>query len=144
MDRTEDAAKSFEGGVRKFPNDAFFLLKYALFLLNAPGERDAQAEARIKDLLRRSNELDGTDPETHYQLGNLALKENNYDEALRELRTSARLDPEVAKVHLLLARVYRRLGREEEAAKETQLQRKLKEKEEQNVDATAAIGTRHP
>lgn len=144
MDRTEDAAKSFEEGVRKFPNDAFFLLKYALFLLNAPGERDAQAEARIKDLLRRSNELDGTDPETHYQLGNLALKENNYDEALRELRTSARLDPEVAKVHLLLARVYRRLGREEEAAKETQLQRKLKEKEEQNVDATAAIGTRHP
>jgi tetratricopeptide (TPR) repeat protein len=144
MDRTEDAAKSFEEGVRKFPDDAFFLLKYALFLLNGPGERDAQAEAKIKDLLRRSNELDGTDPETHYQLGNLAMKENNYEEALRELQTSARLDPEVAKVHLLLARVYRRAGREEEAAKETQLHRKLKEKEEQNVDATAAIGTRHP
>jgi tetratricopeptide (TPR) repeat protein len=144
MDRTEDAAKSFEEGVRKFPNDAFFLLKYALFLLNAPGERDAQAEAKIKELLRRSNELDGTDPETHFQLGNLAMKENNYEEALRELQTSAKLDPEVAKVHLLLARVYRRIGREEEAAKETQLQRKLKEKEEQNVDATAAIGTRHP
>jgi tetratricopeptide (TPR) repeat protein len=144
MDRTEDAAKSFEEGVRKFPNDAFFLLKYALFLLNAPGERDAQAEAKIKDLLRRSNELDGTDAETHYQLGNLALKENNYDEALRELQMSTRLDPEVAKVHLLLARVYRRAGHEEEAVKETQLHRKLKEKEEQNVDATAAIGTRHP
>lgn len=144
MDRSEDAAKSFEEGVRKFPQDAFFLQKYALFLLNAPGERDAQAEAKIKDLLRRSNELDGTDPETHYQLGNLAMKENKYDEALQELQTSAKLDPEVAKVHLLLARVYRRTGREEEAAKETQIHRKLKEKEEQNVDATAAIGTRHP
>jgi tetratricopeptide (TPR) repeat protein len=144
MDRTDDAAKSFEEGVRKFPDDAFFLLKYALFLLNAPGERDAQAEAKIKELLRRSNALDGTDPETHYQLGNLAMRENNYEEALRELQTSAKLDPEVAKVHLLLARVYRRIGREEEAAKETQLQRKLKEKEEQNADATAAIGTRHP
>lgn len=144
MDRSEDAAKSFEEGVRKFPQDAFFLLKYALFLLNAPGERDAQAEAKIKDLLRRSNELDGTDPETHYQLGNLAMKENNYEEALHELQTSAKLDPEVAKVHLLLARVYRRAGHEEEAAKETQLHHKLKEKEEQTVDATAAIGTRHP
>ena len=144
MDRNDDAAKSFEEGVRKFPQDAFFLMKYALFLLNAPGERDAAADARIKEFLKKSEELDASNSETHYQLGNLAIQENKYDEALSELQTAAKLDPDVAKVHLLLARVFRRTGHEDEAMKETQLHRKLKEKEDQNVDATAAIGTRHP
>jgi tetratricopeptide (TPR) repeat protein len=144
MDRTDEAAKSFEEGARKFPHDGFFLLKYALFLLNAPGERDAAADAQIKSLLKRSEELDGSDAETHFQLGNLAMKENKYDEALNELQTAAKLDPEIAKVHLVLARLYRRAGREEDAQKETELHRKLKAQEEQNSDVNAAIGTRHP
>lgn len=144
MDRNDDATKSFEQGARDFPNDAFFLLKYALFLLNSPGERDAQAKTRIRNLLKKSEELDAANSETHYQLGNLAIQESKYDEALNELQTAAKLDPEVAKVHLLLARVYRRTGHEKEAEKETELQHELKAKEEQGVDATAAIGTRHP
>ena len=143
-DRTDEAAKSFEEGARKFPNNSFFLLKYALFLLNEPGERDATQTARIKDLLKRSQELDASDAETHFQLGNLAMKENKYEEALIELQTAAKLDPEIAKVHLVLARVYRRTGREGDAEKETQLHGKLKEKEEQSTDPSAAIGTRHP
>jgi len=144
MDRMDDATKSFEEGLRKFPNDSFFLLKYALFLLNAPGERDAQEDAHIRQLLKKSEDLDNSNAETHYQLGSLALRANKYDEAMRELQTSSSLDPGVSKVHLLLARVYRRTGREAEAEKETELHRELKAKEEQNVDATAAIGTRHP
>jgi len=144
MDRNDEAAKSFEEGVRKFPNNGFFLLKYALFLLNAPGERDAEAQARIKTLLKKSEELDDSNAETHFQLGNLAMKENKFEEALGELQTAARLDPELAKIHLVLARVYRRAGREADAEKETELHRKLKAEEEQSTDATAAIGTRHP
>ena len=145
MDRNEEAGKAFAEGVRRFPNDAFFLLKYALFLLNAPGERDAQADAQIKALLKKSEALDDSDFETHFQLGNLAMKENKYDEALMELRAATKLDPEVAKVHLALGRVYRRMGREQEADNETQLHRKLKAQEDQGADAPqAAIGTRHP
>jgi len=144
MDRSEDAAKSFEEGARKFSRDAFFLLKYSLFLLYAPGERDAEQEAKIKALLKRSEELDGSMAETHFQLGNLAMKENKYDEALKELQIAAKLDPELSKAHLALARVYRRAGRTEEAEKETELHRKLKASEEQNADGSAAIGTRHP
>jgi tetratricopeptide (TPR) repeat protein len=144
MDRSEEAAKSFEEGARKFPRDAFFLLKYSLFLLYAPGERDAEQEAKIKALLKRSAELDGSMAETHYQLGNLAMKENKYDEALNELQIAAKLDPELSKAHLALARVYRRAGRAAEAEKETELHRKLKASEEQNADGNAAIGTRHP
>jgi len=144
MDRNDEAAKAFAEGARRFPNNAFFLLKYALFLLNAPGERDAQAEAQIKALLKKSEALDGSDFETHFQLGNLAMKENKYDEALLELQTATKLDPEVAKVHLALGRAYRRMGREQEADNESLLHRKLKAQEDQSADAQAAIGTRHP
>ena len=144
MDRTDEAAKSFEEGARKFPRDAFFQLKYALFLLNAAGERNAEQNARIKALLNRSAELDPSDAETHFQLGNLAMKDDKYDEAQRELQIAAKLDPELSKVHLALARVYRRAGRVEEAEKESQLHRKLKASEEPNADANAAVGTRHP
>jgi Flp pilus assembly protein TadD len=119
-------------------------LKYALFLLNSPGERDAVQEAKIKSLLSRSEELDGSMAETHFQLGNLAMRENQYDKALAELQIAAKLDPELSKTHLALARVYRRAGRTEEAEKESELHRKLKASEEPNADSNAAIGTRHP
>jgi len=144
MGRSDEAAKVFEEGVRKFPRDGFVLLKYALFLLNAPGERDAEQVTRIKNLLKKSEELDASMAETHFQLGNLAMQENKYDEALKELQIAARLEPDLSKAHLALARVYRRAGRTEEAEKETALHRKLKASEEQNADVNAAIGTRHP
>ncbi len=144
MDRMEDATKSFEEGARKFPNDAFFQLKYALFLLNAPGERDAAQNERIKALLKKSVALDESSAEAHFQLGNLAMKANNYEEALKELQTAAKLDPELSKAHVVLARVYRRAGRPEEAERETQLYQKLKASEDQKADVNAAIGTRHP
>ena len=144
MDRSDEAAKWFEEGVRKFPRDGFVLLKYALFLLNAPGERDAEQVARIKKLLKKSEELDDSMAETHFQLGNLAMKENKYEEALNELQIAAKLEPDLSKAHLALARVYRRAGRTEEAEKETELHRKLKASEEQNADVNAAIGARHP
>jgi len=144
MDRSDDAARTFEEGARKFPRDGFFLLKYALFLLNAPGERDAAQVARVRNLLKKSEELDGSMAETHFQLGNLAMRENNYDEAVDELQTAAKLEPDLSKAHLALARVYRRAGRTEEAEKETGLHRKLKASEEQNADVNTAIGTRHP
>jgi Flp pilus assembly protein TadD len=88
--------------------------------------------------------LDNSNAETHFQLGNLAIKEGHLQEALNELQTAAKLDPELSKTHLVLARVYRRAGREADAEKETELHRKLKAEEEQSTEATAAIGTRHP
>jgi tetratricopeptide (TPR) repeat protein len=144
MDHTENATKSFEEGARKFPNDAFFQLKYALFLLNAPGERDAAQNERIKALLKKSVALDDSDAEAHFQLGNLAMKANNYEEAIKELQTAAKLDPELSKAHVVLARVYRRAGRPEDAERETELYQKLKASEDQNAGVNAAIGTRHP
>lgn len=139
-----EAARSFEAGVRQFPRDAFFLLKYAIFLLNSPEQRDAKKEARIKTLLKTSEELDDSIAETHYQLGSLAIEENKYDAALKELEIAAREDPELPKAPYALARVYRRIGREEDAARETEIFSKLKAKEGETAAPNAAMATRHP
>ncbi len=142
--RYAEAAKLFEEGAHKFPRDAFFLLKYALFLLNRPEELDKEKMAEIKALLKKSEELDGSIAETHFQLGLIATREDDYDEALKELGMAARDNPELSKVHYTLARAYQKLGRKEDAARETDLYRKLKEKEDQNLTPDAAMGTSHP
>jgi len=138
-----EAAKIFAEGVRQFPKDAFLQMKYAIFLINSPEEKTPQREAQIKTLLQRSEELDDSMAETHFHLGNIAVRENKYEEALREFATASQLDSEMSKTHFALARVYRRLGREDEAAKETEIHKRLKAKEEQNSGANAGIGTRH-
>ncbi len=137
-----DAEKSFVEAARKFPNEALIQLKYAIFLMNSAEEKTPEREAQIKALLKRSEQLDSSNAETHFNLGNIALKENNYEEALREFAEASNLDPEMAKGHFALARVYRRLGKAEDAAKETELYTKLKAKEEQKSEA-AGISTHH-
>ena len=137
------AAAVFGDAAAKFPQDAFVQLKYAVFLINSPEEKTPQQEAQIKGLLRRAEYLDGSMAETHFDLGNIAVKEENYPEAVREFELAKKLDPEMAKVHFALAKVYRRLGKQKEAAEETEIHDQLKAREEEKSEASAGIGTRH-
>ena len=127
----------------KFPRDALIQLKYAIFLINSPEQKTSAKEAQIKAFLQRSEELDNSISETHFNLGNIAVKEENYDEAMRELLVAVELEPEMSKAHFALAKLYRRLGKQEEAAKETEIQKKMKEKEDQLSEPNAGKGTRH-
>ncbi len=137
------AATAFANAASKSPRDALIQLKYAIFLINSPEQTTPEKAAHIKALLRRSEELDNSIAETHFALGNIAFKEEKYEEAVREFTEAERLDPEMAKVHFALAKVYRRLGKQEEATKETEIHNKLKAKEDQKSEANAGIGTRH-
>jgi len=87
--------------------------------------------------------LDTSIPETHFDLGNIAVKEENYPEAMREFEQAEKLDPEMAKVHFALAKVYRRMGKPDEAAHETEIHDRLKAIEEEKSEANNGIGTRH-
>ena len=138
-----EAAKFFAEAARKFPDEALIQLKYAIFLTNLAEEKTPEREAQIKALLKRSEQLDNSIAETHFNLGNIAVREEKYQEALREFEAATRLDPDLSKVHFAMARVYRRLGREDAAVKETQIHNRLKAKEEQDSEADAAIGA-HP
>ena len=62
-----------------------------------------------------------------YQLGEIDLKEGRTTDALLEYRKAAKLDPRNPKTHFGLSKVYRKLGRVEEASQETKLFEELKE-----------------
>jgi cytochrome c-type biogenesis protein CcmH/NrfG len=123
---TKEAYKNFEAGLKKFSEDARFRTSYAAVLLKQADSGDTQAEVRAKQLLREALMLDPSLSDAHYQLGNLALKQDQIAEAEKHFEEVTKLDPNNAQGHFALARVYRRLARKEDAAREMKHYEELK------------------
>ncbi len=133
----EDAAATFEEGIRKFPSHGAHYQEYGLMLLKAGETGDDGAVKRAVGLLQKAVKLDASLPVAHYQLGRLALERDRAGEALPHLETAARLSPDQSRVHYLLARAYRRLGRGEEARSHLKTFRRMKEAEESRRESDA-------
>ena len=133
----EDAAATFEKGLRKFPDHGAHYQEYGLMLLKAGETGDDGALKRAVALLRKAVELDASLPVAHYQLGRLALERDRAGEALPHLETAARLNPDQSRVHYLLARAYRRLGRGEDARAHLKIFRRMKAAEESREEPGA-------
>jgi tetratricopeptide (TPR) repeat protein len=134
-----EAAAHYETGMNRFPKDTRFKLQFALMLQKAAESGDTASQARAEQLLRSALALDHTLPAAHYQLGDLALKRGHLLEAVEELKQAAQLDPTSAKACYALARAYRRLGRNEDAAREMELYQKLKADEPRLISAPAGM-----
>jgi len=130
---TLQAKNTLQSAIRRFPEKAPLELALAQLLLKESEAGQGNEEARAEQLLRSAAAHDDTLAEVYYQFGNLALLHNRAAEALAQLERAAKLDPESAKTHFALSRAYLRLGRKEEAARETELYEKLKEKEAQRA-----------
>jgi tetratricopeptide (TPR) repeat protein len=123
---TGEAEATLDKARRQFPTDARFPLEDGLILLKEADSGNIIARSRAEQMLRLALALDRSLPEAHYQLGNLTLKNGQPAQALRHLEAAARLNPDSAKVHFALARVYRRLNRSQDASREMGLFEKLK------------------
>lgn len=126
---TQQAKATLERAASSFPEKARFELELAELLVKEAETGDEGAGLRAEQLLNSAVALDGTLTEAHYQLGELALGRGQGQRALIHLERAAKLSPASAKVHFALSRAYRRLGKNEEAVKQTALYEKLKEKE---------------
>ena len=133
----EDAAATFEKGIRQFPAHGAHYQEYGLMLLKSGETGDDGALTRAVALLQKAVELDASLPVAHYQLGRLALERERAGEALPYLETAARLNPDQSRVHYLLARAYRRLGRGEEARSHLKTFRRMKAAEESREEPGA-------
>jgi tetratricopeptide (TPR) repeat protein len=121
-----EAEVQFQNLLKQYPRDAAVYESYGTSLLNSATDSAMLSHASV--LLRKAVELDNSRAEAHYQLGLLELKKNGVDvspeslrQALVQLQTAVRLGLDENKIHYALARVYRRLGRDEEAAREMHL-----------------------
>jgi tetratricopeptide (TPR) repeat protein len=126
----QDTISSFESGLKRFPQDARFCQEYGGYLLDPANAGDPQTEARAVVLLKKAITLDSLLAAPHIKLGNLALAKGQAREAVLHLEAAARLDPKNARVFYSLSRVYRRLGRTEDALKALKIHEKLKAQEE--------------
>ena len=131
----KDAENTFAAGTQRFPKDARFPLHYALVLLKQAETGDQAGQKHAEELLKSAVKLDPILLEAHYQLAELALKNGDNSDALREYETAAKLDPQSARPHFGLAKVYRRLGRAAEASHETELFQKLQQKKSKSAEA---------
>jgi tetratricopeptide (TPR) repeat protein len=71
------------------------------------------------------------DAEAHYLAGCLLERKQDYPSALAELLKAVAANPGQAAAHFHLARIYERLGRKEDAARERELHQKLTSEAEQ-------------
>jgi tetratricopeptide (TPR) repeat protein len=119
-----EAQAGFERLLKQSPRDAALYETYATLLLDSAP--DDAAETRAAALLKTAVELNPNRAEPHYRLGNLALKNGSTEDALQHLELAARLAPRESKIQFALARLYRRLGRSDEAASAMSQYEKLK------------------
>lgn len=126
---TNEAAATLEKARKRFPKDARLPLEHGLLLLREAESGNTVAETRAEQMLQLALALDRSLSEAHYQLGNLALKKGQWAEALRQLEIAAKVNPDSAKTHFALSRVFRRLNRNQDAAREMVLFEELKDKQ---------------
>jgi len=141
--KTDMARQAFEAGIKRFPNDAQYHLEYALFLLELGEAGNDVAKVEAEAQLKTSLKLDPSLSEADYQLGNLALTRGRSNEALPYLEAAEKLDPGKSKTHFALARVYRRLGRKQDSAREMALFQKFKNLEGERAAVPSPAGMRH-
>ena len=136
----ERAASAFEEAIRRYPRDAPVYQAYGTVLLE---DGSPQKKAKAADLLKHALTLDESAVEPRYQLANLELADGNLEQARSYLERAIQLDPNDRRLHFALSRVYRRLGREADANKETETYQKLKAAEQSGAKSDSGAGT-HP
>jgi tetratricopeptide (TPR) repeat protein len=134
----ERSATTFDRAIRQFPRDSQTYQDYGVLLLE-----DGSPETKIRgvELLKHVLELDDAAVEPRYQLANLELTDGNPKRALPYLESAVKLDPNDSRLHFALSRAYRRLNRDAEAGRETEIYQKLKAAEQARNESA---GGTHP
>lgn len=113
--------------VKTQPRNALAHFHYALSIWKGlPGASEPVDIAQVETLLRRAVALDPRLAKGFLQLGILLSDQQRYKEAIQELRTATRLQPDLTQAHYRLAQAYLRTGQKALAAKELEIFEQLK------------------
>jgi anaphase-promoting complex subunit 3 len=93
-------------------------------------DMDSNELAEAASLAKRATEIAPNDADARHMMGRVLLATEQFQESARELEIAKQLAPDSATIRSHLALAYRRLGRTEEAKRETAAFLSLKEKEE--------------
>ncbi|MGE0883807.1 MAG: tetratricopeptide repeat protein [Blastocatellales bacterium] len=121
----EKAASEFLAELKQTPND--FHANAYLGWLYIQEKRYPEAAERLTKVLRQKPD----NATILYQLGNIQFISGQLEDSLRMLEQAVRLRPDFIPPHVLLARVYNKLKRTDDFAREQSIIRQLTEKEQE-------------
>jgi tetratricopeptide (TPR) repeat protein len=117
------AAEEYRRELQGSPQHVPAMLELALVQIE-----DAQASEAVP-LAKRAVTLDPENPRVHYVLGRALFDTGRFQESVHELEIAKQIAPEYGPIRFTLANAYRRLGRIQEAERETAAFLSLKKKE---------------
>jgi tetratricopeptide (TPR) repeat protein len=120
--RLANAEAALRAEIAISPND-FASRQHLATVLDLEGERD-QAIALLRVILRTKPDY----ADARYLLGKVLLAQGAALEAVEHLEAAARLAPEDANIHYQLGQAYQKLGRADQAEREFDVFRQLKDK----------------
>lgn len=95
----DDAQREYEGMIAKNPDAPGLHFLFGRLLLSRP-DVDAKLAERAKQEFQKEAEIDPKNAGAHYVLGELATKDENWDEAIAQFSEAAKLDPNFAEAYL--------------------------------------------
>lgn len=119
------AEAAFQVGIRRFPKAGPLYREYGKLLLQMSTQGTPGVKQRAAKMLETAVQLNGSDEEARFLLGNFWLNEGKADRALPELIAAAHLSPKESKIHFALWRAYNKLGMKAKAQKQLQIFRQL-------------------
>jgi tetratricopeptide (TPR) repeat protein len=119
------------------PRNALAQFHYAMSLWKGQPEPPTDLRA-VELLLRRAVALDRMLVKAFLELGILLSDQQRYAEAIQQLQSAARLDPDLAQAHYRLAQAYQRTGQKALAAKELEIFERLTARTSRNENVPAA------
>jgi tetratricopeptide (TPR) repeat protein len=124
-DRLPEITNRFRAFAKDHPDNYLGGLLLSKSLGAASGSIASGYIKERETLLRGSMKLKPDYWESHYELGALLESEHAYKDSAVELIESVKLNPDIADAHYHLSRVYDRLDKPEEAARERQIHQQL-------------------
>jgi tetratricopeptide (TPR) repeat protein len=116
---------------RAHPRNALAQFHYAMSLWK--GQPAAPADLRqVEALLRRAVALDRRLAKGFLELGILLSDQQRFREAIQELQSATRLEPDLAQAHYRLSQAYQRTGQKALAAKELEIFERLSARTSRN------------
>ena len=128
----EEVDRRLQDFAERYPWNAATNYFYALSLWERGGGEQGEKLDKIERLLRNASVLAPGWYEPHYQLGVLCEAEERYSDAIREMQTAVKIDPDFFPAHFQLAVLYNRTGDKSRAAAEAVTVKRLKEKDNQS------------
>jgi tetratricopeptide (TPR) repeat protein len=133
-----EAASEFNAELANDPNHVQSLL----YLADAHIQMNQIAEAR--PLLEKVIKLDSSVPLAHLDLGIVDSDQQRDEEALRELLIAEKLMPDNVNVHWRLAKLYRTMGKKDEAKAEFDKASSLNKQADEDLYKKIENGAAHP